>query len=255
MEKHEVVLQYPVHERWSFKVPGSGIDTRKRMTIPALVQEMQEVALLSTRHLGVSVFDLEPHRLGWVLLGQRVLIHEPLLLAKPYEIITAPVGFERVFTFRDFHVIDQENGKVVATAATTWMLMNLDTRRMATLPDWIKKIDERTPDKSAQLERASYKLLKPDSARAVRDFRVGYHELDFNGHLTNPVYVRWMLEGLGKSILEGPQPKEIRVQYAKEARYGETITVGLNETDRAGHYQHGLFRNDELLASMQTRFD
>lgn len=254
MEKHEIVLQSPIHERWQFKVPGHGIDAQKRMTIPALIQEMQEVALLSTRHLGVSVFDLEPHRLGWVLLGQRLVIHESLLLAQEYEIISAPVGFERVFTFRDFHILNRGTGQVVATAATTWMLMNLDSRKMAMLPDWIKKIDERTPDKAAHLQRADYKLLDLKLSEGGVDFRVGYHELDFNGHLTNPVYVRWMLEGLEKLTLEGPQPTEIQVQYAKEARYGETLTVGLNETDRAGNYQHGLFRKGELLASMQTRF-
>ncbi len=255
MKKHRLLLDSPIHEAVDFQVPGYGISPDKKLTIPTMIEQMQEVALLSTRNLGVSVFDLEPKRLGWVLLGQRLKLHRRPLLNETCRIITCPTGFEKVFTYRDFHWLDAKTDEVLAIASTTWMLMDLDKRRMATLPHWIKAIDEQTPPSESNLERATYKMIVPTTAKMVRRFRVGYHELDFNGHLTNPVYVRWMLEGLDREILENGTLKELKVQFSKEARYGDELEVGLSKTAHDGAFHHGLFRSGELIASLQSKFE
>ncbi|PHI19612.1 hypothetical protein CEQ90_12105 [Lewinellaceae bacterium SD302] len=254
MQQHRLLLTSPIHEAVDFQVPGYGIGPDKKLSIPTMIEQMQEVALLSTRHLGVSVFDLEPKRLGWVLLGQRIELYHHPTLNDVCRIITCPTGFEKVFTYRDFHWLNPQTDEVLATASTTWMLMDLDKRRMATLPDWIKSIDEKTPPKAANLERATYKMVPPHEPEITRHFRVGYHELDFNGHLTNPVYVRWMLEGLDRKIFEGRTIKELRVQFSKEARYGDKLEVGISKTGHDGEFHHGLFRAGELIASLQTAF-
>lgn len=242
-----------IHQKSHFRVAAYDVDQTKKMTMPGIITQLQEVALESTRKLAVSVFDLEPHHLGWVLLGQRVEVDYRPELAERCTVITAPTGFERVFTFRDFHLLN-EVGEVIAHATTTWMLMNTQTRRMARLPDWIKKLDEHSPPITAQLPRADYKLIEPEGDDWTKNFTVGFHDLDFNGHLTNAIYVRWMLEALPYDILMNKHLKRIEVQYGKEARYGDQIMAAVKKTDRDGCFHHGLFSGQECLASMQSYF-
>jgi len=215
-----------------------------------LIRQLQEVALQSTLRLKVSVFDLEPKGLAWVLLGQELHLEKLPLLGDRYEVITCPTGFERIFTYRDFHLLDQ-NGHRVGTSATTWMLMDLASRKMATMPDWIKQLDQKIPPKSSHLPRASYKVNTATSEGLTKKFQVGHHQLDFNGHLTNPFYVEWMLEGLPKDILQNECPKKLAVQFKREARYGEELTVYIKK-EREGCYHHALYRGEEILASLQS---
>lgn len=253
MKKHLLLQTSPLHLERIFEVAAFIIDQNKQMSLPGLIAQLQEVALESTRQLGVSVFDLEPHDLGWVLLGQRIEINRLPKLAEACTVITAPTGFERVFTFRDFHLLDS-NGQIMATATTTWMLMNTQTRKMAKFPDWIKKLDKDSPLPDARLPRAEYKLVKPSNSEWEKQYEVGFHDLDFNGHLTNAIYVRWMLDALPIEVLMYSNLQQLKVQFAKEARYGNKLRAVVQKTDRDGVFHHGLFLGQECLASMQTYF-
>lgn len=242
-----------MRERAQFRVAAHACGPNKRMRVPDLIRELQEVALASTLRLGVSVYDLEPHRLGWVLLGQYVQLERAPEMNETCTVHTCPTGFERVFTFRDFHVMDEE-GNRIAVASTTWMLMDLDKRRMARLPDWIKALDANTPPPEEQLPRAEYQLLPVDNAERVREFTVGFKQLDTNGHLTNPFYPEWMLEGLPYEVLANHELKELRLQFKREARYGDRLTVTLDDLGQ-GVFRHGLWQENEQLATMETKWD
>lgn len=246
-------LSSSLHERIDFTVPAHACNARKQLRIPDLIRELQEAALYSTLRLGVSVLDLEPKGLGWVLLGQYIKLFRTPRLNERCTVVTCPVGFERVFTYRDFHLLD-EQGQHIGIAATTWMLMDLKSRRMAQLPDWIKILAEQLPPKEEQLPRADYKLNAPATDVNIRSFQVGHHQLDFNGHLTNPVYVEWMLEGLEPDVFANRELRELAVQFKQEARYGETVSVQTTK----GHgesYHHGLSMDGQPLASMQTTWE
>jgi len=242
----------PLYDCFTQTVPSYGIDARKRLSIPMLIRLTQEAALRSTLRLGVSVFDLEPHQLGWVLLGQRLELHRCPTLSETFLIHTCPVGFERVFTFRDFHLRDTDD-RPLGVASSTWMLMDLRSRRMATIPDWIKVLDADTPPKELQLPRAPHKYLPLQAGVAGLQFRVGFQQLDFNRHLSNPYYVEWMLEDLPLDLLDDKTCVELSIQYRREARYGETVRV-VTEKGSDGLFQQSLFLEDEPLASMQTRW-
>ncbi len=247
-------LDSPLHDRFDFQVAAHACDPQKRLSVPSLIRELQEAALASTLRLGVSVYDLEPLGLGWVLLGQSIRIQQLPAMNDRCQVVTCPVGFERVFTFRDFHLLNQQSARV-ATATTTWMLMNLDSRRMAPLPDFVKVLDAHTPPAEQQLPRAAYKLL-PLGAAPLPDksFTVGYHHLDTNGHLTNAFYAQWMLEGLPYDFLHSRQLTSLDIQFKREARYGDVLHISLEKRDDK-HFQHALFLETEVLATMQTSWN
>ena len=174
----------------TYKIRAYDIDNQKRVTVPALMKCMHEAAMTNAIHLNLSVWDLEPHSISWVLMRKKLIIHRFPSLGEEIQVQTYPAGFHRFFTYRDYRVWD-EQAQPIAEASTTWLLMNTITRKMTGIPDFIANIE--VPDPTTCLPRLPMKLAKFGKADLQQDFRVGWHELDFNMHLNNLYYLQWIL--------------------------------------------------------------
>ena len=120
------------HEEW-YTVRTYDVDRYKQMTAPSLLRSMNEAAMQNVLRLKLSVWDLEPEQLSWVLLRVDLQIQQMPTVSQRIRILTYPSGFERAFTYRDFRVYDEE-GQLLAQATTTWVLMHLETRRPMRIP-------------------------------------------------------------------------------------------------------------------------
>ncbi|HPH21091.1 MAG TPA: thioesterase, partial [Haliscomenobacter sp.] len=123
----------PLPQLESYAIRTFEIDCNQQLTVPALVRLMQETAMQQVLELNISVWDLEQYSLAWVLIRKRIDIERLPMLGEKISIHSYPTGADRVFTYRDFRVYD-EAGQQIATAATTWLLMNLQTRQMSRIP-------------------------------------------------------------------------------------------------------------------------
>ena len=59
-----------------FTIRTYEIDNRKQATVPALVKLMHEAAMQNVIDLKLSVWDLEPHQISWVLMRKNLIIHQ-----------------------------------------------------------------------------------------------------------------------------------------------------------------------------------
>ena len=120
----------------NYTIRAYDIDAHKRLTAPALVRILNEAAMQHVLKLKLSVLDLEPQQIGWVLLRLEMRISRLPVLGEKIQIRTTPSCFELAFTYRDYYMLD-EQGEVIASVASTWILMNTESRRPARIPDWI----------------------------------------------------------------------------------------------------------------------
>ena len=81
------------------------IDSTKKATIPAMINLMQEAAMQNVIKMGVSVWDLEPHNISWVLMRFLLNVERIPMLGERIKIITHPAGFEKFYTYRDLSLI------------------------------------------------------------------------------------------------------------------------------------------------------
>ena len=111
----------------------------------------------------------------------------------------------RVSFRRDFVIRDAASGAVVAAATSTYVLVNLETRRLGRAPkamvdsyadyfagDGGRFAEPRLPSKSkiaADVPR--------DAAHAAVTFVVAPRDIDRNGHVEATVYIEWLLESIG----------------------------------------------------------
>lgn len=172
--------------------------------------------------LQLSVWDLEPRGLTWVLMRQRLHFDRLPRLGETVEIITHPSAFERVFTHRDYRMYDAE-GREMSHASTTWLLMQTSTRRMARIPADMLAYNELLPAQVAHLPRAAEVLPEFGSVSNSIRFSIHWFDLDFNFHLTNSKYVEWLLASADEDLLRHAALSDMEVHYLAECTLGEEV--------------------------------
>ena len=190
------------------------------MTVAALVRLMQETAMQHTIQMKVSAWDLEPLHLSWVLFRKNLVIQRLPMFGEKLVVSTSTAGFEKFFTYRDYKVFDEKK-EMIASSSSTWLLMDTEERRMVRIPDFILEFAGKIPEDC--LPRPKTRLPNFQAAAISKPFRVGWHDLDFNGHLNNVFYLQWMLEALPDEVLQNGTLLEYDIFYKVEAHWKEGL--------------------------------
>ncbi len=238
----------------TFIIRAYEIDNRKKATPAALVCLMQEAAMQNVIQLKLSVWDLEPHHISWVLIRLNLHINRLPNLGEQIRVLTYPAGFEKFFTHRDYKVFDAESN-LIAHSSSTWLLMDTETRRMARIPDFILKYNEQMPAKADCLPHPTDKLPKLEHLHRRKMYEVNWHDLDFNMHLNNTLYIQWMLETVEDKVLQMGYLKELDILFKLEGIWKDTIESELQHIDNQT-FLHRLVRasDEKELAVMRTRW-
>ncbi len=210
----------------------------------------------NTVRLKISSPELiERYGLSWVLRRQRIDAVRWPTLGEQLTVVTAPSGFaRRLQTFRDFHLQDA-SGQAIISAATQWLLMDVATRRLKPIPEEIAALETDLAPAAAHLERPTNKIQPPVKPHLSKSSEVAFSQLDFNDHLTNPVFPELMLEPLGHQFLCTQLPVSADIMFHREARYGDQLEAVTGHFELPPHrFAHALMRGEDLLATMQTNW-
>ncbi len=236
-----------------FTIRTYEIDNRKQATVPSLVKLMHEAAMQNVIDLKLSVWDLEPHQISWVLMRKNLMINQLPKLGEQIKVVTHCAGFEKYFTYRDYKILNQQD-ELLAYASSTWLLMDTVKRRMSRIPDFILNIE--CPPDEACLPRPKNKLPKFESANLSKTFTVGWYDLDFNQHLNNVFYLQWILETVPDNLLQNAQLSRIDIVYKLECKWKEEIICETQIIEEQ-HLLHRLVRKSDgkELSMAETRWE
>ena len=239
-----------------YEVRTYEIDSRKRMTIPALVRLMQEAAMQNVIKLKLSVWDLSPEHISWVLMRKQLQVYRLPNLGERIQVMTYPAGFERLFTYRDYKVLSEDE-ELLAASSSTWLLMDTRSRSMAPIPEHILALQEKIPPPEACLPRPASRLPRFGEAHSSKNFEVNWHDLDFNLHLNNTLYIQLLLEPLPGPALEKGQLQKLDINYRAECQWGDQVCAEVHPLEAEGQYLHRLVRQEDgkELAVARTEWD
>ena len=242
-------------ETFSTQVFAAAVGPHQQLTLPHLIRLFQEGAMRNTKRLGIATPTLmEQYGLTWVLHRQIIRAERWPTIGEPVRVLTVPVRMERqLLTYRDFYLLDDREQPII-TATSAWSVMSLSSRRLKPLPGAVSSLLTDLPPAAQQLPWPDDKPGAPHAVSQSRDFRVDFADLDFNNHLTNPAFAELMLEPLGADYLRAHLPRRADISYRMEARYGDQLTASTAPSTTPPTFDHGLYRGDELLASMQTEW-
>lgn len=231
--------------RQSVTIRGYDVDVIMKAGITALIRILHEAAVDQVVQLGFSALQLEPRGLGWVLSHQYLEIIERPKLGDQVTVVTYPSGIDRAFTYRDYYLYDREE-KLLAKAATTWTLLDIHNRKLAEYPEDIRSILLRA-NTLPHLTRAVQPRLQIGESKATRSFNPGFFELDFNGHVSNHYFFKWMLDPLSFDFLTGHELMDLNVKFRGEAFAGDTITAHI-AGEMPDRILHWLMKGKEVIA-------
>jgi len=214
-------------------------DATGRISIPALMNLMQESANRNADDYGIGSSTLQAQGLGWMLMRFGLTMHQYPRSGQAIRIITYPTFVEKFFVYRDFRVLSDDD-TLLASASSTWLVFDTAKRGIIPVPGFIRSLSP--PD----MADVSDKLpLKP--AYQMLDFSetptdqvtVGWFDIDANQHVNNVVYIRWLLEQLPDTILQTQEIAELDVVYKTETHWREQIDVQ-NQSTESGTFVHRL---------------
>lgn len=204
----------------------------------------------SARDLGASIEKLRAQNLAWVLLRKSFTVIDRPKVNQRVSIVTYPSHFDRFLAYRSYKMYDMD-GALLAYASSTWTLLNFLDRKMARIPDFLQALKVH-PDEPI-LENPSSRLSKIQGVNHTEQVKVRSYDVDWNGHVNNLCYVRYVLENVPVSY-RSKSLKRIDFHIKAEAFLDNIIKVETGPVGEADHLGHQLNLDDDekLIAIAET---
>ena len=204
-------------------IPCYDTDASWRLKPASFMNFAQEAAGSHAVHLGFGYDDLIANNTAWIL--SRVHVEFPDVPKWREEIIlnTWHKGLNRLFFLRDFLVTDAE-GHVKVKATTSWLVLNLETRRLVRDP---KLMEEGTVCTENVIETPADKVQMPKDALVehVMEHVVAYSDIDTNAHTNNAMYMQWAMDAVDYETASSRPVKEFTINFNHETKAGDKVDV------------------------------
>lgn len=159
----------------------------------------------------------------WAMTRVEVQLERPAKWQEVVEVETWSRGIESLMAFRDFIIRDAQ-GQRIAAGTTTWVVLDLESKRIQRLSElakrWPSKPDVFSINKNAD------KVDPPARPEYGETFRVRYSDMDLNHHVNSSRYIQWMLDSFGREFLERYELKKAEINYIDEAMPGDEVFTG-----------------------------
>ena len=171
-----------------YTVPCYDTDASWRMKPASFMNIAQEAAGAHAVHLGFGYDTLRETNTAWILSRVHVEFPDTPLWREEITLRTWHKGLNRLFFLRDFVVTDNE-GKERVKATTSWLVLNLETRRIVRDP---KLMEDGTICTDNVIETPADKVVMPKDKEPVfvMEHLVAYSDIDQNAHTNNAMYMQ-----------------------------------------------------------------
>ncbi len=206
----------------------TGIDGRVRLS--SVADWFQEAAALNAADLGFGDELVFSKGMTWILTRLILYIDALPPVGQKVRIRTWPAKMDHL-GHRGYEVQDAD-GKTLIRATSAWAVMDLQSRRIVTMPDDLLAA---YPSKTLPCEPFSSRVLpRLREAENAVPVIVRDDDMDMNGHVNNVRYLGWLLEGLVSEDGSRPIPSMIDLSFRAECFPGERLLV---RSARAGGEQ------------------
>lgn len=242
----------PLHyrdETFCVRAYESGVNNR--VTLPAYCNYLQEIAGNHARELGLGIHELQDAGFTWMLERLSLSIRGYAAWREKVNIRTWPAGLRgRLSAVRDF-VARSDSGSVLLQGASVWLYVDLNTRRIARLPEAFAALAPEGTPRVAVETKGKIPEFGEQEWSVVQTVR--HSDYDFNDHVNNAHYVEWALECLPAAWRASRQVCGLDICFRAEAKWGDTV---VSEAAREGDAAllHLIRRQSDLavLATART---
>ena len=215
------------------KIPCYDTDASQLLKPVSFMNYAQEWANCHASVLGFGYDDMIRTRMAWVLSRMHVKFLRHPKWRDTVNLATWHKGPERLMYIRDFRMTDETGNEDLILATTSWLVVNIDTRRLTRdVP-----LDDSSICREDAVPRPCDKICIP--AGAVLEHAgthvVSYSDVDLNGHANNAMYLVWAMDVVGCGTTFGKPLKEMKINFNHETMPGDRVELYLasDRTDDA----------------------
>ena len=194
----------------------------------AILEAMQEAAGAHSTSMGWGREQLLRHGAVWVLARTEVRMDRYPSVGESVTLDTFHMP-DRHRLFPRYFIMTDEAGKQIGTAATLWMVMNLETRA-AISPE---SVGMALPDnRDVKPPMGFPSPIRPvEGEPRISACRAAYSDLDVNGHVNNTKYADWVCNQLGRDVLTKMEISRMILDYNAEVLPEQEVTFRLTQQD------------------------
>ncbi len=222
------------------RLRNKDVNLHRKLRTSVLFELMQEASIRHTEELGMGREMTLDRGLLWMVTLQRAEISRMPEYDECITLESWPGETMHLLFPRYYRVLD-EKGETLLSASALWALVDQEARRMI-FPD---RYGITIPGAVTGHEIALPSPPRKAEGGAVTDFTVPFSYVDLNGHMNNTRYFD-LAEDLIPAAAEGRRLREISVEYAVEAKLGETLRVTAERADSlyrvSGETEKKIFR-------------
>lgn len=209
----------PIYTK-QFTLTDLHLDRFRRLKPSVLLYFIQEVSGNHAALLGAGWETLAKKNLFWAIIRHRVQITRLPEAGETITLETWPMPTTRVAYPRATVAYD-EDGNILFKSVAIWVLMDTNTRAMVLpgksgvdVPGSVRGIEGEMP--------TSISVKNPEN-RVCR--KVGYAELDRNGHMNNTYYLNWTDDLLPSDFHREHSLRSFNICYLAEGKEGQEIEL------------------------------
>ena len=235
------ISQYTQH----FSVRSNEADIHNSASLYSMSNYLQEAARVHAEKLRLGVDLLREKQRFWVLTRMIIEVDRYPTQGTEIAVHTWPKGIDKLFALRDFEV--WQHDRKIATATSSWALLDLKNRRPAQVKDMGEFMFER--ENIHAIEQRPKKLPSPAAHDFQTKHRVTYSELDLNGHVNNTRYITWLMDTFPTTYHREYSVSHVQTNYLAEVFPDQDIDIFRKEI----HPNHYLFEVQNELGKALFR--
>ena len=213
------------------KVRYSEVDRHGKLSIPAVVNYLQDCSTFQSEALGVGIEHLKKVHRAWLLTSWQIDLLEDMHIGEDIKVGTWSYSAKGVYGYRNFVIRTLEDRPLV-NADSLWVFV--DTESGKPLKVTPEDIDVYEREEKIDMEYLGRKIKVQGEGVEKDPVYIKKYHIDTNGHVNNSWYVWFAMEFVpDDEMIHGRKINRLRVEYKKSAMYRDIIYPVVYEQEDA----------------------
>jgi len=197
-------------------------DASGKLSPVAICKYLMETASQHAERSGFGYEAAIKHKQLWVIVRLIVKMKKYPVWGETIFVETWASGLKGLYAFRDYHIFNEKK-EIIGEAVSTWMVINMNTRR----PQEVNIVKEHLHliNHEKALGYFPEKIAVPGKLNEIFVHQVRYHDIDFHQHVNNNRYMEWALNALPFEKIKGSTIQSFQVNFMSEAVLNDQICI------------------------------
>lgn len=223
---------------FKYNIEPQYVDFTNRVSVSSICDLVLHAAGEDAHMRGFGIDALADNNYGWVLSRMAIELDYMPVEYSAFTLYSWISDYNRLSSTRNFSLVDVE-GREFGRAVSQWCMIDYATRMPVDMNTMAKAHEGNMVDAPSPCERP--RRIGVVTSEPIVEHRVVYSDIDFNRHMNTMRYIDIIFDTLPIDIPEQLNAFRLDMNFMKEARYGDNLSLMAEERDGVRMYE---YRND-----------